>query len=141
MSAVAPPSVPVQERGYEGYPGFLAWQHLQQLQQLQQLHAQQFSGLPSGLSSGLSSSIPTVHQPADWSRIRELPGTPSRTRVSYADIHEPPRSKSRSAAPTVTSPGVSTAEPSVFEPSSRGVAYPADPVSAIVERLDQITLQ
>ena len=44
MSAVAPPPVPVRERGYEGNPGFLAWQQLQQLQlqQLQQLqHLQQ----------------------------------------------------------------------------------------------------
>ena len=149
MSAVAPPPVPIRERGYEGYPGFLAWQQLQQLQlqqlqqlqHLQQLPASQFSGLPSGLSSGLSSSIPAVHQPADWSRIRELPGTPSRTRVSYADVHEPPRSRSRSAAPTGSSPGVSPAEPSVFELSSQGVAYPPDSVSAIVERLDQIAPQ
>ena len=61
--------------------------------------------------------------------------------MSYADIHEPPRSKPRSAAPTVSPPGISAAEQPVFDASSRGMAYPPDTVSALVERLDHIAPQ
>ena len=137
MSSVGTPSIPIRERGYEGYPGFLAWQQWQQLQQLQQLQNSSFSGPSSGLPSGIQSSLPAVHQPADWSRIRELP---SRTRVSYADIHEPPRSRPRPAAPSVPPPGISAEQP-IFDSSTRGVAYPPETVSSLVERLDQLAPQ
>ena len=92
MASVLSPPVHVRERGYEGYPGFLTWQQLQ--------HQAPY---PSGISSGVS-SLPAVHQPADWSRIREIPGTPSRTRVSYADPTEHQRRQPRHACLLYTSP-------------------------------------
>ena len=140
MSSVLSPPVHVREHGYEGYPGFLAWQQLQHQAQYPQYPAIS-SGLPSGLSSGVS-SLPTVHQPADWSRIREIPGTPSRTRVSYAVPTEHQRRQPRHAAPSVSASGPpATAEPTLFEPQPRGLAYPPEAVASIVERLDTLTLQ
>ena len=139
MSSVIAPPIPVRKRGYKGYPGFLAWQQLQH-----QAQCLQFPTVSSGLPSGLPSTIPSVHQPADWSRIREIPGTPARTRVSYADIHEHQRCQPRNTAPSVSNPisGAPAAElTNLFEPQSRGLAYPPDAVSAIVERLDTITPQ
>lgn len=73
MSSVVAPSVPIREGGYKGYPGFLAWQQLQH-------QAQQFQQFPTAPVN----AIPSIHhQPANWSRISEIPGTPSRKRVSY----------------------------------------------------------
>ena len=135
MSSIVPASIPVRERGYEGYPGFLAWQQLQH-----QVPYPQLATVPSGLPP----SVPSVHQPADWSCIREIPGTPARTRVSYADTHEHHRRQQRALAPSVSNPhsGAPAAEPNhLFEPQSRGLAFPPDAVSAIVDRLQTITRQ
>ena len=143
MSSVTAPTISSRERGYEGYPGFLAWEQLQrqQLQQLQHLqYLQQLPASHSNLPSGLSSTIP-AQQSADWSRIREIPGTPSRSRVSYADVHEPPRSRARPAAPSGSSTGPPQADPAVYDTAARGVANSPDSISAIVERLDQIAPQ
>ena len=144
MSSVAAPTIPSRERGYEGYPGFLAWeqlqrqqlQQLQHLQYLQQLPASHFSNLPSGLSS----AIP-AQQSADWSRIREIPVTPARSRVSFADVHEPPRSRTLPAAPSGSPTGPPQADPTVYDTAARGVANSPDSIAAIVERLDQAAPQ
>ena len=144
MSSVTAPTISSRERGYEGYPGFLAWeqlqrqqlQQLQHLQYLQQLPASHFSNLPSGLSS----AIP-AQQSADWSRIREIPVTPSRSRVSFADVHEPPRSRTLPAAPSGSPTGPPQADPTVYDTAARGVANSPDSIAAIVERLDQAAPQ